>query len=241
MPNPHTLFISDLHLAAETTAINKAFIRFCREQAPHAEALYILGDFFNAYIGDDIQSSFHKKIEAELKRLTNAGLPVYFMHGNRDFFVGKKFCRRTGVVLLPDPTVIDLYGRPTLLMHGDSLCTADTNYQKYRKRVRSKLTYFLFMCLSKKRRQRIADQARAKSMANVKTLDPALMDVTNEAVLKALISHQCTQMIHGHTHKPAAHNISLQGRTCKRYVLGDWHPAGIYLRADAEQIELVEA
>ncbi len=236
---PHSLIISDLHLAADTNDINDQFFRFCEKYARAAEALYILGDFFNAYVGDDIRSEFSDRIEAQLNKLVTKGTKVFFMHGNRDFFVGKKFFKRTGCIYLQDPSIIDLYGNKTLVMHGDSLCTLDVKHQKFRKRVHNKFYQKIFLwCIPKKVRLQIADEMRQKSMQRQAVANPEIYDVTPSEVVKVMLKNGVQQMIHGHTHRPAVHDVSIQGKTCKRYVLGDWQPSGVVIRADSDGLKM---
>lgn len=236
---PHSLLISDLHLATDTHDINDCFFRFCEQYARNAEKLYILGDFFNAYVGDDIQNDFSRKIEAQLKKLTDHGVSVYFMHGNRDFFVGKNFLKRTGCIFLKDPSVVDLYGIKTLLLHGDSLCTKDIKHQKFRKKSHNKFYQKCFLWfVPKRKRIAIANKMRMKSMKHQSGIDPSIYDVVQSEVAKLFLEHGVKQMIHGHTHKPAVHELSLQNTNCKRYVLGDWQPNGIVIHADAKGLKM---
>src|SRR3990167_1305332 len=237
----HTLFISDLHLCEETPSTNQCFFEFCQKQVSEAEALYILGDFFNVYVGDDIQTHLSIKLEAQLKALVDSGIPIYFMHGNRDFFVGKRFFKRTGITFLPDPTLINLYGKKTLLMHGDSLCTKDLEYMKFRRFIRNPIIKGLFLALPKKTRLHLANKARIKSMAPKENVDLSIFDVSRSAVVTTLIQYNVEQLIHGHTHQPAEHDIRIQDKACKRYVLGDWHPSGTIIRADASGIRFASS
>jgi UDP-2,3-diacylglucosamine hydrolase len=211
----HTLFISDLHLQPEHPHITDAFIELMRTRAPMADALYILGDFFEVWVGDDDRSAFNEQIKTELYHATQAGLPVYFMWGNRDFLIGKQFAADTGVVLINDPTPISLYGKKYLLMHGDSLCTDDTKHQAFRKKTRNTLYRQLFLSQPLSWRRSIARKVRKKSMVRNLTLTPDIMDITHSALDDISKNYEIDCVIHGHTHRPM-----ISG---SRIVLGAWH------------------
>jgi len=217
-----TLLISDLHLDDSRPDITSAFLRFLDEQARGQERLYILGDFFEVWIGDDERSPLQEQVAGALKALTDSGTELFLMHGNRDFLIGEDFCRRTGATLLPDPTVVDLYGEPTLLMHGDSLCTADTEYQKFRANMRNPQWQQMILSRPLVERQTMARQLREISMTKNQNKAEAIMDVTPEEVVREMEAHGVRQLIHGHTHRPAVHDLTVNGRPAQRIVLGDW-------------------
>lgn len=228
----HTLFISDLHLEAERPDITACFLKFLRQRAPHADALYILGDFFEVWIGDDENTPFQRRIVAALKQLTDTGFPIYFMRGNRDFLVGEAFMRATGCHFLLDPTVIPLYGQHVLLAHGDALCTEDRAHQRFRKYTQDPRYTRFFLSLPLCIRRFVARWIRKKSQKHIAHLDYTIMDVTQAAVEQQMSVCQVTQLIHGHTHRPAIHRFQLQGQPACRVVLGDWHTQGSVLVYD---------
>lgn len=217
-----TLFISDLHLEESRPDITGAFLGFLKEEAPGAEKLYILGDFFEAWIGDDERTPLQEQVAAALRALSENGTRIFLMHGNRDFLLGEDFCARAGAKLLGDPTLIDLHGTPTLLMHGDSLCTADVEYQKFRANMRNPQTQKLILARPLKDRQQMARQLRELSMATNRGKAEEIMDVTPDEVVRVMENHNVSQLIHGHTHRPAEHELDVNGKTAKRIVLGDW-------------------
>ncbi|HEA52767.1 hypothetical protein LCGC14_1006440 [marine sediment metagenome] len=217
-----TLFISDLHLEESRPDITGAFLGFLKEKAPGAEQLFILGDFFEAWIGDDEHTPLQDQVAEALRALSESGTRIFLMHGNRDFLLGEDFCARAGATLLDDPTLIDLYGTPTLLMHGDSLCTADVEYQKFRANMRNPQTQKLILARPLKDRQQMARQLREMSTAKNRDKAENIMDVTPDEVLRVMAAHDVPQLIHGHTHRPAEHDVEVSGKTAKRIVLGDW-------------------
>lgn len=225
-----TLFISDLHLNESAPHITAAFERFINEHALQARALYILGDFFEAWVGDDDDSEFIRHIKSLLKRVTSHEIPVYFMRGNRDFFLGKRFCRETGMTFLPDPTVIELNGERILLTHGDYLCTDDVAHQKFRKYADNKFWRALFLMFPLKCRYWAAKTAREKSQAryarhpheNGDDKKPNITDVNQTTVENWLQKFNVLTIIHGHTHRPATHEFTLNGKSAKRIVLNAW-------------------
>jgi len=231
-------FISDLHLAPERPEITQAFFRFLETTASDASELYILGDFFDAWLGDDDDTPLVAEIITQLAAFAQH-TPTFFMHGNRDFLVGEQFAKQAGVTLLPEPTIIDINNTPTLLIHGDSLCTQDEEYMAFRQMVRN--TQWQQMVLAKplEERKALAKQIRAtsQSMNSLKADD--IMDVTPSEVIKLMEDHNVTQLIHGHTHRPARHPLSLNKQAGERIVLGDWHTQGWYLQANSESIELI--
>lgn len=219
-------FISDLHLEESRPEMTDIFIKFLKNQASTAEALYILGDFFEFWIGDDDPSAFADSIRNRLFLSTKQGLPIYILHGNRDFLLKKKFFRETGCKLLPEETLINLYGVPTLLMHGDTLCIDDVAYLKARKYVRNRIVQFLFLLKSFKKRQAIVSGYRAASKAHTSTAPDNIMDVTSSEVERIMIKHQVQHLIHGHTHRQAQHQFQLKNQPASRTVLGAWHHHG---------------
>jgi len=229
-----TLFISDLHLSAERPAINALFLEFLRGRARSAEALYILGDLFEYWIGDDVAGQpEYRPLIAGLRELTAAGVPVYVMHGNRDFLLGAGFEQATGCTLIPDPSEISLYGEKTLLMHGDSLCTDDVAYLKFRAMVRNPDWVKMFLGKTIAERIAIVRDYREISKAATATKKPEIMDVNAGAVEAALRQHGVRHLIHGHTHRPAQHQLAQDGQNARRTVLGDWYDQGSVLCCDA--------
>jgi len=224
------MFISDLHLHAEQPEVVAQFIQFLRTEARQADHLYILGDLFEFWIGDDDQDPVYASIQLELNALTSSGVPCSIMHGNRDFLLGRKFAKRTGCKLIPDCTVISMEGEPVLLLHGDVLCTDDHSYQRLRRIVRNPVVQFIFNCLSLQRREKIASRIRNGSKQHTRQAAAMIMDVNNQAVQNAFKQFGIQYMIHGHTHRPAIHVHSLVGRSGTRIVLGDWHTEGSVLR-----------
>ena len=217
-----TLFISDLHLEETRPDITGAFLRFLDEKTPGTERLYILGDFFEAWIGDDERTPLQEQVASALKAVCDRGTEIFLMHGNRDFLIGEDYCQRAGATLLDDPTVIDLYGTPTLLMHGDSLCTADEEYQKFRANMRNPQMQKMMLARPLEDRQKMARQLRDMSMTKNQGKAEAIMDVTPEEVVREMEAHGVQRMIHGHTHRPAIHDLTANGQPAKRIVLGDW-------------------
>jgi UDP-2,3-diacylglucosamine hydrolase len=236
---PHTLFIADLHLCAEEPAITAGFLAFLRRDALHADALYILGDLFEAWIGDDDPDPLHAEIAAALMTLKQQGIPCYFIHGNRDFLVGKRFARASGMTLLPEEQVPELYGKRMLIMHGDTLCTDDQGYQRFRKKVHQPWLQWLFLALPLFVRQRIALKMRAGSKQANSSKDVTIMDVNDEAVKAAMTRHQVQYLIHGHTHRPAIHPLEVNDQPAERLVLGAWHHQGSMIRVSEDETTLI--
>lgn len=225
------LFISDLHLDTSRPEIVQLFLHFLQQRATQAEALYILGDFFEAWIGDDAVPPDHPVIAA-LKGVSATGVPLYVMRGNRDFLLGEQFEQLTGARLLPDPTVITLGGDPVLLMHGDSLCTDDTTYQQFRAMVHNPQWQQMFLAKPIEERMELARQARQESTArNTGLMDTqeSIMDVNQGAVEQAMREHGVQRLIHGHTHRPNVHEFTVDGKPATRIVLGDWYDQGSVL------------
>ena len=220
----HTLFIADLHLPVVASSLRETFANFLAGPARQAEALYILGDLFEVWIGDDAGLSEYGVERACLRALTAAGVPVYFQHGNRDFLVGAGFAAATGVRILPDPLRLELHGVPTLLSHGDPWCTDDVRYQRWRRFARNPAAQGVYRTLPRSWRERIAGSVRADSAAHKQMTAADIMDVNAGAIERAFREHGVTRMIHGHTHRPATHDLAVDGRACQRHVLADWHP-----------------
>lgn len=229
----HTLFISDLHLSPARPHITVLFERFLEEIAQQAEALYILGDLFEYWAGDDdLADPFNASVTKAL-RASAGRIPVHIMHGNRDFLLGDDFMRASGAILVPDPTRIDLHGTPTLLMHGDTLCTDDTEYQRFRALVRDRQWQAEFLALPLGERKARIEALRERSEAEKSTKPADIMDVNEQAVVTTLREHRCPRLIHGHTHRPARHLHRVDAMLCERWVLPDWYEQGGYLRCDA--------
>ena len=229
------LFISDLHLDAARSDITDQFLEFLRTDARQAQSLYILGDLFEAWIGDDDPEADKRRIVQALREFTQSGRPCYVMHGNRDFLLGARFVAETGAQLIADGTLVDVYGRRVLLLHGDTLCTDDHDYQRLRRIVRNPFVQFVMRRLSLRQRQRLAERMRAGSKAHIATMDrhaPAIMDVNETEVVRTFRRYGVECMIHGHTHRPAIHEVDVDGRTATRIVLGDWYEQGSVLRWD---------
>jgi len=230
-----TLFISDLHLEETRPDITGAFLRFLDDKTAGIERLYILGDFFEAWIGDDEKTPLQEQIANALKAVSNRGTEIYLMHGNRDFLIGDDFCERAGATLLEDPTVVDLYGTPTLLLHGDSLCTADVEYQKFRASMRNPQMQKMMLARPLDDRKKMARQLREMSTAQNQDKADAIMDVTPEEVVRAMENHGVQLMIHGHTHRPAVHHLKANNQPAKRVVLGDWDENAWWLKVTPDQ------
>ncbi len=222
------LIIADLHLDPARPAITRTLARFLSEQATHAEAIYILGDLFEAWIGDDAADPEEPALYA--LREASAYTSVYVMPGNRDFLLGERFAHLTGTTLLPDPSVITIHGEPTLLMHGDSLCTQDEAYMAFRAMVRDPRWQADFLAQPSHERLRRAREARLASTERNQQLDEASLDVSAEAVEAALKTHGTRWLVHGHTHRPAIHGVSTPYGPGKRFVVGDWFDQGSVLR-----------
>ncbi len=218
-----TLFISDLHLSEERPEKLVLFFRFLNGPARQADALYILGDFFEAWVGDDYCNDPIPQILSEMSKLSASGVKIFLMHGNRDFLIGEAFEASSGATLLPDPSVIDLYGVKTLLMHGDLLCTQDVEYLNFRKMVRDPDWQQGFLTKPIAERLMMAQQLRAASKEAMKDKVPVIMDAAQEAVEEFMRRHDVLNLIHGHTHRPAVHKFELDGTTAARTVLGDWY------------------
>jgi len=218
------LLISDLHLSPEQPATVERFLHFTRERARHARDLYILGDLFDAWIGDDNDAQPYGEIRKALSELVQSGTAVYLQHGNRDFLVGDLFCKQTGCCLIAEEAVQDFFGTPTLLMHGDTLCTDDIAYQQARQLLRSEAFITDFLNRPLQERALIAAEYRKKSGEATSLLAADIMDVNRQAVIDVMRKHAVCRLIHGHTHRQSIHELEIDGRSCERIVLGEWHP-----------------
>jgi UDP-2,3-diacylglucosamine hydrolase len=233
-----TLFISDLHIDSHSPAVIEQFLTLLSQEGQNAEALYILGDLFESYIGDDAADPAQRAAMAGIQALTGTGVPCFVMQGNRDFLLGEAFCRRTGARLLEDPVIVTLYGEAVLVMHGDALCTDDAAYQRLRATVRDRGWQKQFRRLSMKARRALAGAARAGSQAHTAAASPVITDVNPDSVAAVLRASGVATLLHGHTHRPAIHPLEVDGRACTRIVLGDWHTQGSVLRWDRSGPEL---
>jgi len=235
----HSLFISDLHLCESRPQIIDTFVKFLENTASHADALYILGDLFEYWAGDDaIATGAHQKSISALSELSEQGVHTYLIHGNRDFLVGDVFAKNAGMTILSDPSLVTLHGQPILLTHGDTLCTDDTAYQQFRNEVRTDTWINTFLNQPLEKRIAYIESIRAKSEAEKSIKSMAIMDVNTKAVAALFEKYDYPPtMIHGHTHRPKKHIHSLDGHTCERWVLGDWYDQGSYLRVDTNGIE----
>ncbi|HUO83065.1 MAG TPA: UDP-2,3-diacylglucosamine diphosphatase [Gammaproteobacteria bacterium] len=228
-----TLFISDLHVDEAHPEIARQLYAFLATEAREAEALYILGDLFESWIGDDDPDVVKRGVVAALRATVAAGTPCFFMRGNRDFLIGEEFARASGCTLLDDPAPVELYGEPVLLMHGDTLCTDDTDYQEFRRMVRDPQWQAAFLAQGLAQRLAQARAARDASRARTSRLSEEIMDVNAGAVQAALRGSDARILLHGHTHRPAVHRFDAGGRAATRIVLGDWYTQGSVLRWDA--------
>ncbi|MCL1073368.1 UDP-2,3-diacylglucosamine diphosphatase [Shewanella dokdonensis] len=230
----HTLFIGDLHLSADRPDITQAFIRFLDTQIEGTEALYILGDLFEVWVGDDLAEPFAMKIAQHLKTLSHQ-LPIYFIHGNRDFLLGQNYAELAGITLLPEVQKLSLYGRATVVLHGDSLCTLDHDYQRFRRFRSRPLVQWCYRHLPQQLRLNIAAKLRRNSQQQNQMKSEQIMDVTADEVSKLLAQSNASLMIHGHTHRPAIHEL---GDGKQRAVVGDWYQQGSVLKVSPDTIEL---
>lgn len=235
----HTLLISDLHLDASRPGITGLFERWmASDEVRTADALYILGDLVEAWIGDDDDAELPARIASSTRALADTGVPVYFIAGNRDFLLGPAFARRAGLTLLEDGAIRSIQGRPTLLMHGDALCTDDVAYQAVRQQVRQPAWAAQVLAMPLDARRAFAAKAREDSRAHTGSTMESIMDVNASAVAEAMRKAGVTRLIHGHTHRPAIHRFELDGQPAERVVLGDWYEQGSVLRISPENIEL---
>ncbi|MFN2338092.1 MAG: UDP-2,3-diacylglucosamine diphosphatase [Gammaproteobacteria bacterium] len=232
------LFISDLHLDPTRPRVSDLFLDFLAGEARAAAALYILGDLFEAWIGDDDPEPEHARVIAGLRATVDSGVPIFVMHGNRDFLLGDEFARRSGVQRLPDSVVIELFGTPTLLLHGDTLCTDDRAYQDFRAMVRDARWQRDFLAKPIHERQTIARQLRETSQRATREKPEYITDVNAAAVADCMRAAGVRQLIHGHTHRPAVHDFELDGQAARRIVLGDWYEQGSLLRCTSAACRL---
>ncbi len=232
------LFVSDLHIDAGCGEITSQFCAFLAGEARAAEALYILGDLFESWVGDDDADAAQNQVIDGLRGLTDRGVPCFVMHGNRDFLLGEAFCARSGAQLLADPVILTLYGERVLVMHGDALCTDDRAYQRLRATVRDAQWQRRFLGLSRQSRRALAGAARAGSQAHTAAMSRAITDVNADSVALALRGGGTAMLLHGHTHRPGIHALTVDGRPCTRIVLGDWYAQGSVLRWDDSGPEL---
>jgi UDP-2,3-diacylglucosamine hydrolase len=232
------LLISDLHLEEGRPDITRAFLGLLAGRARNAESLYILGDFFEAWIGDDAMSPFQRSICQALRTLSDSGTKVFLMHGNRDFMIGKAFCKAAGCTLLKDPSVVNFNGEPVLLMHGDSLCTRDEAYMRMRRYLRHPLTLWVLRHLPLSTRHKLARKLRSESRAQTRMKANDIVDVTPDEVVRVMAESGVQTLIHGHTHRPAVHDVLLDGATAQRIVLGDWDREGWLLQIDEQGFHL---
>ncbi|MCG9701053.1 UDP-2,3-diacylglucosamine diphosphatase [Vibrio natriegens] len=229
-----TLFISDLHLTPSRPDITECFVTFMRTEAPKADALYVLGDLFEFWVGDDDKTPFANKIRTEFKALTDSGVRVFFIQGNRDFLLGKRFCKQTGITLLDDVCTIDLYGKKAVILHGDTLCTDDVDYQKFRKTVHQPWLQWVFNHIPWFIKKKIVAKVQSdiRDDKSNKSLD--IMDV-NQSEVENVMSQYCVDlMIHGHTHRPDTHHFDVNGFKKTRIVLGDWYTQGSVLQVNSD-------
>ena len=233
-----TLFISDLHIDENDPAITQQFVGLLSGEARSAEALYILGDLFESWVGDDAADPSQLEAIDAIKALTDSGVPCFVMHGNRDFLLGPQFCAMSGARLLPDPVIMTLYGESVLVMHGDALCTDDLPYQRLRATVRNPDWQRQFLSLAIKSRRALAGAARVGSQVHTATVGYTITDVNPSSVATAMQQARTATLLHGHTHRPAIHPLTVDGRACTRIVLGDWHARGSVLRWDKGGPEL---
>ncbi len=232
-------FIADLHLSEQRSDISHCFIQFLAEQAIHAEALFILGDLFEYWLGDDDDNPWVNQIATAIRQLSDSGTRVFFICGNRDFLLGEKFCKKAGMALLDDVTRLRIYQQDLVIMHGDTLCTRDIAYQAFRRKSRSWWWQAMVKALPLFVRKRMAERYRQQSAAATQQKPADIMDVTPEEVVKCLAHYHCQLLIHGHTHRPAIHQLTVNNQPATRIVLGDWYQQGSWLKFSADGYELI--
>lgn len=232
---PFTYFIADIHLSAERKDITLCLLDFLATDALKSEAVYVLGDLFEYWLGDDDVTPLSEEVAAAFHTLSKT-VPIYFIHGNRDFAIRNNWAKKAGMTLLPEQYVIDLYGTPTLLMHGDELCTLDVEYQKFRKKARGWWWPKLVGALPLWLRRNLAERGRKISQKNQQNLTAQIMDVTQDEVIYVMTKHNIQQLIHGHTHRPNIHSFVVNGKSANRIVLGDWYTQGSILRVSAVDV-----
>jgi UDP-2,3-diacylglucosamine hydrolase len=239
--NEISYFIADLHLAENRPDITACFLSFLKNEAPVAQQLYILGDLFEYWIGDDDNTPFINEVSAALNQLKETGTQIFYIHGNRDFLIGNRFAKRSGINLLPEVDLIDLYGQPVVVMHGDTLCTKDIGYQQFRKKSRSWWWQSIVKSLPLFVRRKIAEDYRKQSAKATSQKSQDIMDVTESEVVKCLEQYNSQILIHGHTHRPFVHDIHANNQPAKRIVLGDWYDQGAWLKVTAETMILMNS
>jgi UDP-2,3-diacylglucosamine hydrolase len=232
----HTLFLSDLHLEDNSPERTQWLLDLLKGPARDAAAVYILGDLFEYWIGDDALSATAQQVAKATSVLSGSGVRCYFMHGNRDFLLGEHYASIAGMQLLPESCVVDLYGTPTLLLHGDTLCTDDIEYQAFRRQSRDPAWQSAMLSLPVQERLQLAKNARAESAKHTASASMDIMDVNHESVCSAFRENNVGRMIHGHTHRPAVHSVELGDTVAERIVLADWYDAGSYLEVSAARI-----
>jgi UDP-2,3-diacylglucosamine hydrolase len=235
---PGTLFVSDLHLDPSRPRITRLFLDVLKTLGREADAVYLLGDLFEIWLGDDDDNPVGQAVAEGLGACTAAGTPVYLMHGNRDFLIGERFSARCGCRLLEDPARIDLYGSPAVLTHGDGLCTDDIEYQAFRSTVRDPRWQEAFLRKPLTARRTTAQALRMKSRASTRDKPETLTDVNHEAVLQLMKGHGVRLLIHGHTHRPGVHAFEIEGEPARRIVLGDWYRQGSMLECTPQDCRL---
>ncbi|MBQ4831857.1 UDP-2,3-diacylglucosamine diphosphatase [Pseudoalteromonas sp. MMG010] len=236
-----TYFIADLHLSENRPDISEHFYSFLNTHIinKHVDALYILGDFFEVWVGDDYHTELSITVAKALKKVSDNGTPVYFIHGNRDFILREAYAKQAGMTLLPEQVVVDLYGTATVILHGDEMCTQDIEYQKFRTKSRGWWWPRLMLAMPLWYRKKVARKARDKSKKNQANTSLDILDVTTESVLHTFAKHGVKNMIHGHTHRPHVHTYTVDGQTLTRTVLGDWYTQGSYLVVTPNEQKLV--
>ncbi len=230
-----TFFISDLHLCPQRPDITSWFQTFLKDQAQYAEALYILGDLFEYWLGDDAVDELAQTVADSLQSIQQKGTSIYFIAGNRDFLLGSEYAKQSAMIVISEPIVIDLYGQPTLLVHGDAQCTDDKSYQQVRTMVRTPTWQAQFLSKTISERSAFANQARMESQKHTENAQIEIMDVNDKTIEKLMKKHQVKQMIHGHTHRPCIHEIN----GTRRFVLGDWHKQTSYLSVEDNTYQLI--
>ena len=233
-----SIFIADLHLSGDRPNITRAFNQFLEGLPEDIGELFILGDLFEIWIGDDDPSHFSKAIIQSIKRVSQSGIRTYFQPGNRDFMVGKRFLKETGCRLLPDFSVHSIRGHKVLLTHGDLLCIDDVRYQRYRRRIQFPPVTWCIQHMPLKARQKLGSKIRSTSLEQVSNKSENIMDVNLDEVIRRMDQFDCNLMIHGHTHRPKVHNLEVQGEPSKRYTLGDWDTHLWWVEVDSEKLEL---
>lgn len=235
-----SLCVSDVHLSPERPEITRAFLCFLKQQAKGAEQLYILGDLFETWVGDDaMDQTFHQPIVDALRAYSDSGKELYLIHGNRDFMIDQTFLNAAGACLLADPEPVMLEGRRVVLSHGDLLCTDDAGYQRFRKLLRNRLSLNLLKKLPRSARDKISGNLRSQSQTTNQYKSRELMDVNEQAVQAVLREHGAELLVHGHTHRPGRHPVKLEDKQCERIVLGDWDKQLWYLEIEPQQLSLI--